>query len=196
VARIRRSGDDARSRLRPAWMHLCDGQRATPKGPGPQSGAGLGRTDHGVYGRRRAQAARDRTRPHRPLGSCGSGRRGALGHERPDVFIEGPAFGNTQLYLRSVTSSTGAGSTTGPLVTGLTDQHRHPTWSPDRTKVAFAEGPGGATGYDIYILDLTTPNATPQNITNTSGTTEDRPAWSPDGTRIAYEKGNDIIVHP
>ena len=112
------------------------------------------------------------------------------------VFIEGPAFGNTQLYLRSVTSSTGAGSTTGPLVTGLTDQHRHPTWSPDRTKVAFAEGPGGATGYDIYILDLTSPNAPPQNITNTSGTTEDRPAWSPDGTRIAYESGNDIIVHP
>ncbi|TMM09166.1 MAG: hypothetical protein E6G00_11135 [Actinobacteria bacterium] len=112
------------------------------------------------------------------------------------VFIDGPAFGNTQLYLRSVTSSTGAGSTTGPLATGLTDQHRHPTWSPDRTKVAFAEGPGGATGYDIYILDLTTPGATPKRVTNSPGITDDRPAWSPDGTRIAYESGNDIIVHP
>jgi Tol biopolymer transport system component len=112
------------------------------------------------------------------------------------VFISGPAFGNTQLFLRSVTSSTGAGSTTGPLVTGLAQQHRHPTWSPDRTKVAFAEGPGGAIGYDIYILDLTAPGAIPQNITNSSGVTDDRPAWSPDGTRIAYESGNDIIVHP
>ncbi len=112
------------------------------------------------------------------------------------VFIEGPAFGNTQLFLRSVTSSTGAGLTTGPLATGLAEQHRHPTWSPDRTKVAFAEGPGGAIGYDIYILDLTTPGATAQNITNSSGVTDDRPAWSPDGTRIAYESGNDIIVHP
>ncbi len=112
------------------------------------------------------------------------------------VFINGPAFGNTQLFLRSVTSSTGAGSTTGPLATGLAQQHRHPTWSPDRTKIAFAEGPGGATGYDIYTLDLTTPGATPQNITNSSGVTDDRPAWSPDGTRIAYESGNDIIVHP
>ena len=74
-------------------------------------------------------------------------------------------------------------------------QHRHPTWSPDRTKIAFAEGPGGATGYDIYTFDLTTPGATPQNITNSSGVTDDRPAWSPDGTRIAYESGNDIMVH-
>src|SRR3954454_14363575 len=112
------------------------------------------------------------------------------------VFIDGPAFGNTQLYLRSVTSSTGAGTRTGPLVTGLPDQHRHPTWSPDRTKIAFAEGPGGATGYDIYTLDLTVPGATPQDITNSSGVTDDRPAWSPDGTRIAYESGRDIIVHP
>jgi Ca2+-binding RTX toxin-like protein len=112
------------------------------------------------------------------------------------VFIEGPAFGNTQLFLRGVTSSTGAGFTTGPLATGLAQQHRHPTWSPDRTKVAFAEGPGGAIGYDIYILDLTTPGATAQNITNSAGVTDDRPAWSPDGTRIAYESGNDIIVHP
>ena len=78
------------------------------------------------------------------------------------VYINGPAFGNTQLFLRSVTSSTGAGTTTGPLATGLAKQHRHPTWSPDRTKIAFAEGPGGATGYDIYILDLTTPGATPR----------------------------------
>jgi len=115
---------------------------------------------------------------------------------RENVYISGPPFGNTKLFLRGVTSSTGAGSTSGPLTTGLAQQHRHPTWSPDRTKVAFAQGPGGATGYDIYILDLTTPGATPQNITNSSGVTDDRPAWSPDGTRLAYERNNDIIVHP
>jgi hypothetical protein len=111
------------------------------------------------------------------------------------AFIAGPAFGNSQLLLRSVTSSTGAGSTEGPLTTGLAFQHRHPTWSPDRTKIAFAQGPGGATGYDIYILDLTNPGAAPQNLTNSDSVTDDRPAWSPDGTRIAYESGNDIIVH-
>ena len=125
-----------------------------------------------------------------PAGAVLSGRNGRI------VYVSGPPFGATKLSLRTVTSSTGGGSVSGPLDTGLTDQHRHPTWSPDRTKIAFAEGPGGATGYDIYVLDLTTPGATPQDITNSSGVTDDRPAWSPDGTRIAYESGNDIIVHP
>src|SRR5919112_436688 len=79
------------------------------------------------------------------------------------IGIKGPAFGNAKLSLRAVTSSTGAGST-APVATGLPLQHRHPTWSPDRTKVAFAHGTGT---FDIYILDLTTPGATPQNITDT-----------------------------
>jgi hypothetical protein len=55
------------------------------------------------------------------------------------VYISGSAFGNTQLFLRTVTSSTGGGfSTTGPIATAPTQQRRHPTWSPDRTKIAFA----------------------------------------------------------
>ena len=68
-------------------------------------------------------------------------------------------------------------------------QHRHPTWSPDRTKIAYAAGSPSCNPNkcDIFILDLTTPGAIPQNITNTPTVNEDRPAWSPDGTRIAYE---------
>src|SRR6185436_13192963 len=72
------------------------------------------------------------------------------------VLISGPAFGNTQLFLRSTIGSAGGGSMGPALATGLAQQHRHPTWSPDRTQIAFAEGPGGATGYDIYVVDLTT----------------------------------------
>src|SRR5215211_1857760 len=121
-----------------------------------------------------------------PAGAVLSGTNGRI------VFIKGPAFGNTQLFLRSVIGSTGGGSTSGPLATGLAQQHRHPTWSPDRTKIAFAHGTGGV--FDIYTLDLTTPGATAQNITNTPAVSEDRPAWSPDGTRIAYENATDIFV--
>src|SRR4051794_27503028 len=109
------------------------------------------------------------------------------------VGIKGPAFGNTQLSMRTVTSSTGAGSTT-PIVTGLPLQHRHPTWSPDRTRIAFAYGTGGV--FDIYTLNPPPPGAPPVTPPNPAGTSEDRPAWSPDGTRIAWESGPDIVVHP
>ena len=71
------------------------------------------------------------------------------------VYISGPAFANTQLFLRGVTGSTGGGSSQPARSPPGMVQRRHPTWSPDRTKIAYAEGPGGAAGYDIYILDLT-----------------------------------------
>src|SRR3954447_17007498 len=87
------------------------------------------------------------------------------------VFTKGPGFGNAQLFLRTTIGSGGGGATTGPLATGLALQHRHPTWSPDRTRIAFASGPA-AGPFDIYTLDLTTPGATAQNITNTPAVSE------------------------
>jgi Tol biopolymer transport system component len=91
-------------------------------------------------------------------------------------------------YLRTVTSGVGSGEA-GPAITTAAGQHRHPTWSPDRTMVAYARGGSGcaAPKCDIFVLDLTDPDATPQNLTATPNINEDRPAWSPDGTRIAYE---------
>ena len=78
-------------------------------------------------------------------------------------------------------------------LTPASGQHRHPTWSPDRTRIAYARG------NDVFIQDLTAPPGTPpENITNTAVTVEDRPAWSPDGTRIAYDSTTattvDILV--
>jgi Tol biopolymer transport system component len=66
--------------------------------------------------------------------------------------------------------------------------HRHASWSPDRTKIAFARGSAFAGPYDIYIRDLITGSTVPLALTTES---EDRPAWSPDGTRIAYQRDLD-----
>ena len=108
------------------------------------------------------------------------------------VFASGrdSANGNdaqAKLFLRTVVGSVGGGSA-GSTITPQAGQHRHPTWSPDRTKIAYARGDAScATDCDIFVLDLTDPGAAPENITKTDNVTEDRPAWSPDGTRIAYE---------
>jgi Tol biopolymer transport system component len=70
--------------------------------------------------------------------------------------------------------------------------HRHASWSPDRTKIAYARGPDDGNPFDgpwdIYVDDLSDPTSAPVNITNTLSLNEDRPSWSPDGTRIAYAK--------
>jgi Tol biopolymer transport system component len=107
------------------------------------------------------------------------------------VFISGrgeASDATAKPYLRTVTSGVGAGSA-GPAITTAAGQHRHPSWSPDRTKVVYARGGSGcaAPKCDLFVLDLTDPGATPVNLTNTANVNEDRPAWSPDGTRIAFE---------
>jgi Tol biopolymer transport system component len=110
------------------------------------------------------------------------------------VFLSGRGETNddtANLYLRDAIGGQAQGTAT-PITTATGDlQHRHPTWSPDRTKIAYAYGTAPPTSnFDIYVLDLTDPNATPQNITNSNNVTDDRPAWSPDGTKIAFESEN------
>jgi Bacterial Ig domain/WD40-like Beta Propeller Repeat len=90
-----------------------------------------------------------------------------------------------KLYLRTIDSSVGGGSTGLTITPTPGIQHRHPTWAPDRTKIAYAAGAAG--NFDIFVLDLTVPGAVPENITKSNNITEDRPAWSPDGEHIAYE---------
>jgi Tol biopolymer transport system component len=102
-----------------------------------------------------------------------------------------PDQAHASLFLLPVPSSTGGGTLSPPIATSATERHRHPSWSPDRTKIAFARGPS-AGPYDIWVQDLTIPlSATnPKNLTLSGASSEDRPAWSPDGIHIAFEKDN------
>jgi hypothetical protein len=69
-------------------------------------------------------------------------------------------------------------------------RHQHPTFSPDRTRIAYALGPAG--NRDIVVQTLSNGNITP--LRTTGGVDDDRPAWSPDGTRIAYTKAGQIVT--
>ena len=99
-------------------------------------------------------------------------------------------FQKAELFLLPVPGSTGGGTLSPPITASPTLRHRHPTWSPDRTMIAYARGPS-AGPFDIWVQDLTQPlSATnPKDLTpNAPTSSEDRPAWSPDGTHIAFEK--------
>lgn len=108
------------------------------------------------------------------------------------VFLSGRApqtDATARLYLLPVPGSGGGGTLSGPIVpAGF--QYRHPSWSPDRTKIVFAYGDNAGGVYDIFVLDLTdgsgpvqiSPTESPVNLS------ADRPTWSPDGTTIVYEQ--------
>lgn len=94
-----------------------------------------------------------------------------------------------RLYLLPVPSNSVGGGLISAPITPPGGQYRHPTWSPDRTKIAYANGT--ANNFDLFVQDLAA-GIGPVQITPTEGAgvnnlSADRPAWSPDGTMIAYE---------
>ncbi|MBT3266450.1 choice-of-anchor D domain-containing protein [Candidatus Poribacteria bacterium] len=68
----------------------------------------------------------------------------------------------------------------------------HPTWSPDGSRVAFAQGDSFR---DIFTMHADGSNVV--NLTNDGSAAQGNPHISPDGTKIAYTSGStpsDIIV--
>jgi Tol biopolymer transport system component len=116
-----------------------------------------------------------------PAGAVLSGENGRI------VFTSGRSAGDAAalIYFLPVPSPTVGGGTLSDPITPAGGQYRHPTWSPDRTKIAYANGTAG--NFEIFVQDVAAGTG-PMMLTDSGDNlSEDRPAWSPDGTRLAWE---------
>lgn len=70
-------------------------------------------------------------------------------------------------------------------LTSVSGQHRHPDWSPDQTKIAYAVW-DTATNEKVWVQNIATGHRD-RIGQGSSNIRDDRPSFSPDGTKIAYE---------
>src|SRR3954465_3399653 len=93
-----------------------------------------------------------------------------------------------RLHLLPVISNTSGGGTVGSPFVPAGGQYRHPSWSPDRTKGVFANGPPGAPNtehFELFVWDFEDNSLSPLDLPATlDPLSDDRPAWAPDGAHI------------
>ena len=105
-----------------------------------------------------------------------------------DIVFTSNRDGNNEIYVMNTDG-------TEPVnVTSNGANDRHPSWSPDGTRIVFTSDRDNGTN-DIYIVAIDTLNVT--RLTADSGNNS-QPVWSPNGNKIAFTSDrtgdNDLFV--
>ncbi|MFN8623123.1 MAG: hypothetical protein U0869_20485 [Chloroflexota bacterium] len=98
------------------------------------------------------------------------------------VYVSGrgeASDASAKVYVQTVPG------TDGTVLDTRSGQHRHPSWSPDQKRIAYALW-DGSSNEKVWYQALA--DGIPHRVGQGSSIVrDDRPSWSPDGTRIAYE---------
>jgi Tol biopolymer transport system component len=109
------------------------------------------------------------------------------------AFARENTDGDTDIWIMS---KDGSGAVALGSIVNSTLDEKHPSWSPDGTKLAFSSNKDGDT--DIYVVDFNTTTfavSNAINLTNYGGAVNDsNPIWHPTQTnpgRIVYQSDRD-----
>jgi Tol biopolymer transport system component len=102
------------------------------------------------------------------------------------IVFSSPNSGTDQIWVMN------ADGTQKTMLTNMSGYYcRHPSFSPDQTKVAFYRHYGTNTCEAYGTAEVCVMNSNSSNVVcfgNTDGHGEYNPGWSPDGTKLIYDR--------
>lgn len=99
------------------------------------------------------------------------------------IAFESNRDGSRQVYLMDADGSNVTRLTQGEDWNGFIGGSINTPWSPDGTKLIFAQGFTNSENHRLYVMDIATKNTT--QLTKDAGQYHS-PFWSPDGEHIAF----------
>ena len=111
---------------------------------------------------------------------------GTLAGPNEQIVFYSERDGNQEIYVMN--AADGSNQT---RLTSVNANDSDPSWSPDRTKIAFESDRDGNGTANIYVMNADGSGVT--RLTYDEFADHFNPSWSPDGTKIAFNTNKDAV---